>query len=340
MTERPQEAAPTGTFAAKDRLLLFGLVGVLMLAFALVGSNVAANHAPEPHQLPFGVIGTPSVVGAEADSLGHSAPGAFQIHAYSSLAAAKAAILNREVYGALRPGPNPLLLVASAASPAVATLLQHIFTAAAKGQGEMLVVGDLVPLPSSDSRGATTFAMIISLLVIAIVGSAVIYLLGRHRSPAVRLWVMVAFAVGAGLVAALVTNVVVGAFHGHFLAVWGIATLFLLAVGLPIAAFLVLVGVAGIAMGALIFLVIGNPASGGSSAPVLLPTFWRALSQLLPPGAAITAIRDVVYFHGHGITHALLVLGIYALLGALVVFTVHIVRAPALNQTLPRVRSS
>jgi hypothetical protein len=102
-----------------------------------------------------------------------------------------------------------------------------------------------------------------------------------------------------------------------------------LAVGLPIAGFLVLVGVSGIGIGALMFLVIGNPASGGSSAPALLPGFWRALSQLLPPGAAMTAMRDVVYFHGHGMTHALLVLGIFAILGATVVFTAQILRARA-----------
>ena len=308
---------------------MFALAGVLVLAFALVGSNVAANHAPKPHQLPLGVIGTPLVVGAEAASLEHRAPGAFQIHAYTSLSAAKAAILHREVYGALRPAQSPLLLVASAASPAVATLLQKTFTAAAQAQGKTLVVRDLVPLPSSDSRGATTFSMLISLLVIAIISSAIIYLLGRHRPPPVRLAVMVALGVCAGLVAALLTNVIVGAFHGHFLAVWGVAALFVLAVGLPIAAFQVLVGAGGIAIGAVMFLVVGNPASGGSSAPELLPGFWRALSQLLPPGAAITAMRDVVYFHGHGMTHALLVLGIYAILGATVVFTVQILRSRA-----------
>lgn len=108
---------------------MIALVGVLVLALALVGSNVAANHAPKPHELPLGVVGTQTVIGAEADSLGQRAPGAYQIHAYASLAAAKVAILHREVYGALRPAPTPLLLVASAASPAVATLLQKTFTA-------------------------------------------------------------------------------------------------------------------------------------------------------------------------------------------------------------------
>jgi hypothetical protein len=116
---------------------------------------------------------------------------------------------------------------------------------------------------------------------------------------------------------------------GHFLAVWGVATLFYLALGLSIAAFQVLVGAGGVAIGAVMFLVIGNPASGGSSAPELLPGFWRDLSQLLPPGAATTAIRDVVYFHGHGMTHALVVLDVHATLGAAVVIAVNTLRARA-----------
>jgi hypothetical protein len=269
------------------------------------------------------------VVGAVAGALRHRAPGAYQIHEYSSLAAARTAILHRTVYGAFRPVRSPLLLVASAASPSVAAILEQTFAASARTQRHALAVRDLVPLPSSDSRGATAFAMVLSLIIAGIMGSAVIYLLGQHRPPPVRLAAMVTLGTGAGLMAALVTNVVIGAFPGHFLAVWGVATLFVLALGLSIAAFQVLVGAAGTAIGAVMFLVIGNPASGGSSAPELLPGFWRELSQLLPPGAATTAMRDVVYFHGHGMTHALLVLGAYAILGTIVVITVNTLRARA-----------
>ena len=333
MSERPEGAAPTGSLAARDRRLLIALVGVLVVVFALVGSNVAANHSPKPHHVPVGVVGTPPVVRAVAASIGRRAPGAYQIHAYTSVAAAQTAMLHRTVYGAFRPGSAPLLLVASAASSAVAPLLQQTFMVAAHTRGTALVVRDLVPLPSSDSRGATAFSMIISLIITAVMGSAVIYLLGRHRPPPQRLAAMGALGIAAGLVAALVTNVLIDAFPGHFLAVWGVAALFYIALGLPIAAFQVLVGAGGVAIGAVMFLVIGNPASGGSSAPELLPGFWRALSQLLPPGAATTAMRDVVYFHGHGDTDALLVLGVWAVVGATVVIAVDLLRARARTAT-------
>jgi hypothetical protein len=107
-------------------------------------------------------------------------------------------------------------------------------------------------------------------------------------------------------------HVLVGAFPDHFFQVWGLATLFVLAVGLPIAAFQVIFGIAGTVIGAIMFLVIGNPASGGSSARELLPGVWRTLSQILPPGAAVTSVRDVVYFNGYGSY----VLAVYAVLGA------------------------
>jgi hypothetical protein len=300
---------------------------VLVVVFALVGSNVAANHAPKPHHVPIGIVGPPPVVAAVAGRLERRAPGAYQIHAYSSVAAARRAILHRNVYGAFRPTPTPLLLIANAASLSAANLLEATFAAAARTQGQTIAVEDLASLQSSDARGATTFAVIISLIIAGVMGSTIIFLLGRHHSPPVRVALLIALGVCAGLVAAFMTNVVVGAFHGHFVAIWGVTALFVIALGLPIAAFQVLIGVAGSAIGAVMFLVIGNPASGGNSAPELLPGFWRQLSQLLPPGAAMTALRDVVYFHGHGMTHALIVLCTYAVLGAAVALLVNAVRA-------------
>ena len=298
-----------------DRKLLAASLGVLAAVFALVSSNVAANHSPKPHDLPIGIVGSPVVTDPAAAELGRAAPGAFKVHAYQSLTAAKTAVLHRSVYGAFQPVPSAVLLTASAASPAVAVLLQRTFAGVTGRSGRALAVHDVVPLPASDSSGATTFSAILSLIIAGLAGTTMVYALTRHRPEAFRLLVTAALGVGAGLITALVTNVLVGAFPDHFFAVWGVATLFVLALGMPIAAFQVIFGIAGTAIGAILFLVIGNPASGGSSAPELLPGFWRTLSQILPPGAAVTSMRDVVYFHGHGSTHALIVLALYAVLG-------------------------
>jgi hypothetical protein len=165
----------------------------------------------------------------------------------------------------------------------VAVLLQRTFARVAVRSGRALTVEDLVPLPSSDSSGATSFSVVLSLILAGLAGTSLVHVFTRHRSEAARVGVTLALGVGAGLITALVTNILIGAYPGHFFAVWGMAALFVLAISLPLAAFQVIFGIAGTAIGWILFLVIGNPASGGSSAPELLPGFWRSLSQILPP---------------------------------------------------------
>jgi hypothetical protein len=321
--------AATAVFSPGNRNILFVVAGILTLAFVFVGSNVAANHEPTPHGLPLGIVGPPSAVAGTTGQLGRRAPGAFAFKAYGSLAAARTAILHRSVYGALEPGPPPVLLVAEAASGYVANLLEKNFQAAAHAQGQRLTVQDLAPLPPSDSTGASSFSATLSLIIVAILGTSMIYLVTRKRTLAVRLTALAMLAVGAGLMAALVTNVVVGAFSGHFLPVWGVATLFVLAMVMPIAAFQGLLGLPGTGVGLVVFVVVGDPAAGGSTAPQLLPDPWRTVSQGLPPGATVTAMRDVVYFQGYGATLALITLGLYAVLGAIAAVIVNKLRPPA-----------
>jgi hypothetical protein len=302
------------------------VLGVLAAVFLLVFSNVAANHSPKPHRLPVGIVGPAQVVRTIDGQLERSSPGSFKIHAYASLAAAQTAIQHRTVYGAFQPAPSRVLLTANAASPPVAALLQTAVGTVPHPPGQDAVVRDVVPLPPSDSSGATTFSALLSLILAGLLGTSLIFAITPERPETVRVVASIGLAIGAGLLTAFVTNVLVAAFPGDFLKVWGVATLFVLAIGLPIAAFQAIFGVAGTAIGWLLFLVIGNPASGASSAPELLPTFWRVLSQRLPDGAAVTSMRDVVYFHGHGSSHALITLALYAIIGAGVALSVYSIR--------------
>ena len=45
---------------------------------------------------------------------------------------------------------------------------------------------------------------------------------------------------------------------------------------------------------------VGNPFSGATSAPPLLPGAVRDIGQWLPPGAGASLLRDVTYFGGNG----------------------------------------
>ncbi|MBV9335020.1 MAG: hypothetical protein JO243_03930 [Solirubrobacterales bacterium] len=55
---------------------MLGSLGVLLAVFALVSSNVAANHSPKPHGLPIGIVGTPAVAGVARAELARAVPGA------------------------------------------------------------------------------------------------------------------------------------------------------------------------------------------------------------------------------------------------------------------------
>lgn len=313
----------------ENRKLVLTLAGVLAVVFIFVIVNVAANHEPKPHDLPVGVVGPPKLVSATARQLDSRAPGAFLILGYRSTAAARTAILHRNVYGVFDPGPPPSLLIADAASLPVATLLQKTFTAAAHAHGAPLIVRDLVPLPPADPNGGTAFSATVSLIIAGVLGSSMLYLVAQRRALAVHLSAVLALGIGAGLLTAVATNFVVGAFHSQFLAIWGVAALFVLALALPIAFFQRLLGLVGTGIGLLAFIIIGDPSSGGATAPQLLPDPFRAISQALPPGAATTAMRDVVYFHGYGATRALIVLGIYAVLGTILAIITDRIRAAA-----------
>jgi prepilin-type processing-associated H-X9-DG protein len=86
-----------------------------------------------------------------------------------------------------------------------------------------------------------------------------------------------------------------------------------------------------VALSAVVFLVIGNPASGNGTAPELLPGFWRWISQLMPAGAGGTGVRNISYFDGHALTRPLLVLVAYAALGAALVLGADAIRRLAVR---------
>ena len=74
------DRTPTrGSFSRDDRKLLVGSLGVVVAVFALVFSNVAANHSPKPHGLRVGIVGTPAAVGVTGAELARGAPGAARV---------------------------------------------------------------------------------------------------------------------------------------------------------------------------------------------------------------------------------------------------------------------
>ncbi|MFI7541147.1 hypothetical protein [Actinoplanes sp. NPDC049599] len=291
------------------------LVAVVVVAFQVLLVPLFAGPAAhlEPRDLPLAVAGPAPAAAQLAEQLRTARPGAFDVRVVTD---ADAAIRNREVYGAVVLGADgPSLHVASAAGPAVATLLTQ--ATAELGQGRPVPVVDVVPTDPDDPRGAAFGAGFLPLAMTGMLAGVLTFLLVKRR-PA-RLVALGAFAVLGGLAGAAVQQLWLGVLPGDFLATAGVLGLFGLAVAGPVAGLAAVLDRAGLALGALLVFLIGNALSGVSSAAELLPQPWGAVGQALPIGAGSTLLRSVAYFDGHGGGQALAVLSAYAIGGLVLV---------------------
>lgn len=66
-------------------------------------------------------------------------------------------------------------------------------------------------------------------------------------------------------------------------------------------------------------MLIGNPFSGLTSAPELLPTWAGVTGQYFPPGAGGNLLRSAAFFDGAGAGHHLTVLAGWAAAGLILV---------------------
>jgi hypothetical protein len=76
-------------------------------------------------------------------------------------------------------------------------------------------------------------------------------------------------------------------------------------------------GLAGTLIAIIGMVVFGDPTAGTSIATPLLASPWNVIGQGLPPSAALSAARGVVYLGGANLTGPLTVLATYAAAGTL-----------------------
>ncbi|MFD5835022.1 ABC transporter permease [Streptomyces collinus] len=283
------------------------LAALALWAFAWPASRIA------PRDLPLGVAGPPAAA-AQVEKQLERHEGAFEIHRYADEAAARDAIKDRSVYGAVvvtRQGPE--LLTASAAGPVVAQFLQQAVGQQAAAGGAQVKTVDVVPTPASDPRGAALSAAVLPLALAGIAAGAVVTLLGL-RGVRAALALLGASAL-VGVVAAGIAHSWLGALGGDWWTEAGVLALSTLAVGGAVAGLAALVGPAGTGIGAAVVMLIGNPFSGATSAPQMLPDPAGAIGQWLPPGAGTTLLRSVSSFDGAAATGPALTLAWWAVLG-------------------------
>jgi ABC-2 family transporter protein len=268
---------------------------IVPLAVALVMTLFAWPSARlEPRDLPVGVAGPARAVAPVEQRLA-AADGSFDVHRYADEASARQAIEDRDVYGAVvitRDGAKAL--TASAASRTVAQMLTRAANDPHRpAPGATAPVQDVVP----DEQASSALPSTVLPLVIAgsIAGVLTLLLAGGFVS---RVALLVSGSLLGGLAANVVLQSWLGVVDGDWLANAGGLGLTILATGAVVAGLQALIGQKGAVVAGVTMTLIGNPFSGASSAPELMPQPVGAIGQLMPPGAGSELLRSTGFFDG------------------------------------------
>jgi len=299
-------------------IMLPMMIVLAVLAFAWPAARIAPRH------LPVGIVGTGPGSQRALAGLTRGDPDGFNVHRYANEASARSAIEDRDVYGAVAVGADGVtVLEASAASPAVAQLLgtvgqqlaQHAAASGSSPQAARVRDVDVVPLSASDPRGLVLPAALLPLTICGVIMASVVGLVLAFRPAWRQIMALIVVSATAGLGAYLIAQGFLGALPHDAVATWAALSLIVLAIGATTAGLIALIGAAGLGLGVLLMIFMGNPFSGVTSAPELLPAPVGTIGQWLPPGAGASLLRSTAYFNGHGASGHLIVLIVWMVLG-------------------------
>jgi len=296
-------------------VLLPLMIVLAVLAFAWPAARIA------PRDLPVGIVGTGRASEQVLTGLDRSDPGGFDVHRYADEASARAAIQHRDIYGAFAVSRGGItVLEASAASPSVAQLLgtvgQHLGSSRP-------AVSDVVPLSAGDPRGLVLPSALLPMTICGVIMASVIGLVLGFRPAWRQIMALIVVSAAAGLGAYLIAQGFLGALPHEAVATWAALSLIVLATGATTAGLIALIGAAGLGLGILLMIFIGNPFSGVTSAPELLPAPVGTIGQWLPPGAGASLLRSTAYFGGHGAAGHLTVLLVWIAAGLVAIVAGH-----------------
>jgi hypothetical protein len=291
-----------------DRTILIAAVAIVLGCLFLVTYSLALGD-PVPRGIDAALVGSPASHSRAVGAVEEVARGKLEFSRYASVPTALHAIDEQRVYAALDlTSAQPTLYVASAAGASVARVLERI---SAVDPGVRVV--DTHPLEPNDPSGVDLFYR---MLVASIIGFITVFQVNRNAGPLARrhyaAFVLI-LAVAASFALTLVGGTLLHGFAATQPEQWGILALRVLAVASFTSLMAVLLGRWAIVPTWLFFVILGNTSSGGAVSPPLLPPPFAFVSQWLPSGATVTALRDAVYFGDYQHVRPIAVLATWAI---------------------------
>lgn len=280
-----------------------------------------------PRQLPVAITGQSQAVAHAKAAITSSSRDAIDLEHVGDRAAAVSAITERNAIGAVVLDPaHPEVLIASAGGSAE----QQVMSQLASGLQQQLhqqshqqdpgaaatpslTVTDVVPLSADDPTGSRLAIAGLPLALGGVVGGALLssVLTGVKR----QLVGLVAYAVLAGLGLTAILGPWFGAFHGTYALGAAAITMIVLAVAAVVIGLGRLLGRAGFAVAALLFILGATPLSGATVPRDFLPHPLAVLGGWFPQGAGNTLLRNLSYFPDASTTSGWLVPAIWTGIG-------------------------
>ena len=311
VTEQTPERASNGRIIGVV-LALTAVITLMLLSFLAPVMNSG------PKDLPFAVAGPEAAVKPMLEGLGQKQPGAFDVTTYESPDAAKQAIQNREAIGGMAVEKDGLHVFTAAGA---GTPYKQMLTQMAQGMeksGQHVTIEELAPTTADDpnASGISVLAMPLAFGGMASAAMLTFGLKGRRWGKIVG---SLAFSTVAGFVAAAIMQFGFGNIDGNYFELAAVLGLGIAGTSMFVLGLESLLGAPGLGVGALVTIFISNPLSGIGTGWQWLPSPWGHIGQFLPIGAAGNAVRSVAYFNGAGITHSVIVLLAWMLVGCLFV---------------------
>src|SRR5437773_2215551 len=311
----------------RERLetLVQPVVAGLVALVTLIGLIGPAIKSPSPHDIAVGLVGPPPATQQIAGAFATNAPGAFRFTTYGSETDARAAIDARSIDGALiLGGGGPRLIIAGAAGDGATGVITGAFTKMFQGQGPAVAIETVHPFAYGDPHGLILFFVILAVLVSTLIAQALAGL-RRGLGFVTRLVLVVVYAIIAAPAAMGLATWIAGDYGSGFWTATALVALGSAAIGAVVAGAAALLGRPGVALAALVAVLLDLVCSGGPIGSQLLPDAYRWLAPGMPAGQLFSGIRGALYFENAGVSTPVTVLSLWLaaglvlmLLGALV----------------------
>lgn len=207
------------------------------------------------------------------------------------------------------------MVTASGAGTPYSQLLKQIGEGL-EAQGNSVEYRDVAPFPEEDPTGSAIATLGLPLVFGGNV-SAMLLIFLLKGYPRLSILGGILLSITGGISTAAVLQYGFHVLDGDFILTAAALSLGIAAICMTLQGLHNLAGMTGIGIAGILLLFLANPLAGLATGPDWLPAPWGEIGQLLPIGAAGTAIRSAAYFDGAGSGTAFLVLSCWTLAGFL-----------------------